>query len=185
MKFTYLLLSSLCILVVNSKVVSLTEPTSEPSSEPTELPYDEYENRCLEGVDETLLIIECEENRNGKFYEKFHPYPECRFDTVCFLPPEKPEEIHSSCIYISGKQYCKTDIHGIDACNPDNDDYDFKTCVEEAKKYFEDFEYEIESSAPTPTPVSTISSETTTIPTTTKTPKKCIVRNKNKVTPKI
>jgi len=59
------------------------------------------------------VFFECENDRNGKF-SIFYPFPKCKADLVCFLPPKKkPEEINSSCIYISGKQYCKAEFNGV------------------------------------------------------------------------
>jgi len=135
------------------------DPTTIISTDTvTEFPSPSPITECLIGQDEvTHLQFECEE-RYGIFYKKFHPFPDCYSDFVCLLPPKQTEEINSSCIYISGYQYCKSDISNLSYCSSDSKNYDFKACVEKAKELFRDFKYN--SNPPLPTPFHTILTET-------------------------
>ncbi|OUM60246.1 hypothetical protein PIROE2DRAFT_14065 [Piromyces sp. E2] len=87
--------------------------------------------------------IECE-RRNGRFYKKFHPYPDCYSDYVCFIPTifYDGDQAPSSCIYIDGKPYCQADISNIKSCRVRVAGYNFKQCVIESSEIFSDFVYE-------------------------------------------
>jgi len=136
---------------INVEPIPTTTDEFTPIDIPTETPLVE---ECLIGAGEvTHLRFECE-NRYGKFYKKFHPFPECYSDFVCFLIPDEEEEINSSCIFISNQQYCKTDITNLTYCDPESKNYDFKACVEETEKLFGDFKYK--TNAPSPTPFRTV-----------------------------
>ncbi|OUM60245.1 hypothetical protein PIROE2DRAFT_14064 [Piromyces sp. E2] len=116
-------------------------------------------------------LIDCEK-MHGRFYKKFHPYPECFSDFVCFLSPQGTLTPLSVCIYIQGRQYCQADITNIDVCRPKSANYDLLACANASKKIFSDLKYDENPPLPTPfrpyTPIIKASTTTTTT-TTTKT----------------
>ncbi|ORY84560.1 hypothetical protein LY90DRAFT_697139 [Neocallimastix californiae] len=85
-------------------------------------------------------LIDCNKT-GGKFYRKFHPYPECYSDFVCFIPDDTNMQNSSFCITIDDNVYCSADITNIDSCRFGKPNYDFKQCVKDANKIFSDFSY--------------------------------------------
>jgi len=80
---------------------------------------------------------------NGKFYSKYHPYPSCYSDYVCFNNKLKGiKKVMNNAISIDGKIYTSADISSIEYCSPKSRLYNFNKCVTEAKKLFSDFHYE-------------------------------------------
>jgi len=164
------------------KITAIINPTGISIPLPSPSPI----TTCKIGAGEvTHLRIECEK-RYGAFYKKFHPFPECFSDFVCLLPPEKTEEISSSCINILGSQFCKSDITNLSYCSPNSASYNFKACVEEAKKLFGDLNHAenppLLSVLPYETtniePISTTTENTITsieIPTETPTVMECLI----------
>jgi len=111
-------------------------------------------------------LIDCEK-MNGKFYKKFHPYPECYSDYVCFIPAVDEDPESSTCIYIDGKQYCQADISNVKSCKADNKDV--VPCAKECKSIFDDFSFEYNVFIPKPyTPVSMSTIQSLTISPITK-----------------
>ncbi|OUM60247.1 hypothetical protein PIROE2DRAFT_14066 [Piromyces sp. E2] len=124
--------------LVNEKILP-TRIITEIPIKPTILPI----KKCPLGkgvVREQLL--QCNK-LNGKFYSKFHPYPDCYSDYVCFLPDNGTKKIIAlkNCINIEDKIYCSADISNIRYCRPELRSYDFKQCVSEASKLFPNFTY--------------------------------------------
>ena len=79
---------------------------------------------------------------NGKFYSKFHPYPDCYTDYVCFVGKmESGQRLIKDCILIDKKFYCSAYISSIECCRPKSKSYNFNQCVKEASKIFSDFRY--------------------------------------------
>jgi len=140
-------------------------------------------SECFLGKgDVTNQLIDCEK-LNGRFFKKFHPYPECYSDYVCFLPAEKENPESSTCVYIDKKQYCQADITNIDMCKPENTKNDVVPCAKRSKEILDDFSFEYNIFIPKPyTPISMSTTlpvvKTTTEDIPTKTPD---VDDKNKM----
>jgi len=137
---------------LSSTSIEIIIPTEEPQPMPMPMPIKE----CALGKGVVMMqLIECNQ-RNGRFYKKFHPYPECYSDFVCFVPPEvsvsienptvtlveKPKDMDlTSCILIDGAAYCSADITNVASCRIDRDTYNFKQCILDSKSIFSDFTY--------------------------------------------
>jgi len=106
--------------------------------------------------------------KNGKFFRKFHPYPECYSDYVCFLP-SPGVYVNQPCISIDGNVYCSADISNIRYCKYGSKSYDFKKCVEEASNIFPGFIYKVVKPKPLVTTLIPITKPKTTTTTTTTT----------------
>jgi len=170
MKINTFIQSSLLVLAaiakVNSKAISvdsasINQTVEKVIAKPTSiipLPTVSPHVDCPLGLGVVMnQYLECE-RKNGRFYKKFHPYPECYSDYVCFIPTVlyDGDEAPSSCIYIDGKPYCKADVSNIKSCRVRVAGYNFKQCVKEASEIFSDFVYE------THPPVTSTTTTTTT-----------------------
>jgi len=93
-------------------------------------------------LDDSKFYNEICNELNGKFYSKFHPYPDCYTDYVCFVGKmESGQRLIKDCILIDKKFYCSAYISSIECCRPKSKSYNFNQCVKEASKIFSDFRY--------------------------------------------
>ncbi|ORX64884.1 hypothetical protein BCR32DRAFT_330478 [Anaeromyces robustus] len=122
---------------VNTDLPIIEKPIDKPT--PIPLPTVMPRPECPLGKGVVMnQLIDCN-NQNGKFYRKFHPYPECYSDYVCFLPAN--DLISNLCIRIDGKIYCSASISNIGSCKYGTKSYNFKRCIQQASEIFPDFVY--------------------------------------------